>query len=110
MTDIAGNFVTCSFDVVVSENLSVEDFELENNISLTPNPVDHILTIENSSNLALENANIYDIRGRLVTTVNFVHQTIEDKTLNTSGLVSGFYLIEIKEANGDTTVKRFIKK
>ncbi|WP_298900222.1 HYR domain-containing protein [uncultured Psychroserpens sp.] len=110
VTDIAGNFVTCSFDVVVSENLSVEDFELENNISLTPNPVDHILTIKNSSNLVLEHANIYDIRGRLVTTVNFVHQTIEDKTLNTSGLVSGFYLIEIKASNGDTTVKRFIKK
>lgn len=109
VTDVAGNSVSCSFDVIVNEVLSVTTFSLETGITMFPNPAIHSLTIQNTSNIALENAMIYDINGRVISSIHF-NSILEDKTIDTSSLTSGLYLIKIKGNSGNSIVKRFIKK
>ncbi|WP_299888880.1 HYR domain-containing protein [uncultured Lacinutrix sp.] len=109
VTDVAGNSVTCSFDITVNEVLSVNSFNLETGVLILPNPADKILTIKNDSDIILDKAIIYDINGRTVNTIHF-NSILENKTLNISTLTSGLYLIEIKGINGNITVKKFIKK
>ena len=109
VTDIEGNTATCSFDVIVSENLSVEEVQLANKIILSPNPVENLLTIENPTGLLLDTANVYDISGRNVNTIP-LHQASGDKVLDLSELGSGIYFIKLRAVNGDETVKRILKK
>jgi hypothetical protein len=109
VTDVEGNSVTCSFDVIVNEVLSAPSFSLDTGITMYPNPATHSLTLKNTSNVILENAVIYDINGRVISSTNF-DSILEDKTIDVSSLTSGLYLVKIKGNSGSSTVKRFIKK
>ncbi|WP_299227019.1 HYR domain-containing protein [uncultured Psychroserpens sp.] len=109
VTDIAGNAVTCSFDVIVSEALGVDEFDLNNGIVLSPNPAENILTIKNTSNLNIEIATIYDIKGRVVNTIYF-NQSSQNKTINTSKFQSGMYLIKVDALNGNSAIKKLVIK
>src|SRR5690606_36558290 len=48
-TSSTGQVVTCEFDVIVTEVVNVEDYELYNSIVLYPNPVSEILIRHNNS-------------------------------------------------------------
>ncbi|AUC83451.1 HYR domain-containing protein [Lacinutrix sp. Bg11-31] len=109
VTDVSGNSVTCSFDVIVNEVLSVDSFNLETSISMSPNPARNTLTIGNSSNVKLENALVFDINGRLIKSFNF-NEVDETVSLNVSILKSGLYLIKITNNEGNSIIKKFIKE
>ena len=109
VTDVAGNSVSCSFDVIVNEVLSVPSFSLETGITMFPNPTTNSLTLKNTSSVILDSAVIYDINGRVISTINFT-SILEDKTMDVSSLTSGLYLVKIKGDSGNSIVKRFIKK
>ena len=78
--------------------------ELTSAINIYPNPVNDRLYIE--AEVDVENVVVYDVFGRQQSTVNSQQSTVID----VSDLNGGVYFVKINTANGDTIVKRFIKK
>ena len=87
-----------------SENcgLSVDENDLKSSLTIYPNPVTDVLTVELNNNLQLKSVNIYNILGKVVI------QT--DKTVfNLEQLSSGLYILQVETNNG-TVNKRIVKK
>ncbi|WP_452218538.1 T9SS type A sorting domain-containing protein [Lacinutrix undariae] len=80
--------------------LSVNDFT-RNEVALYPNPTTSVLNIKMTSNL--KQATIYSVLGR-----NVLETT--SKTIQTSNLKTGLYLIKIEDENGNVSTKRFMKQ
>ena len=78
--------------------LSVTDVQLENEISVYPNPVKHTLHIKHP-NSNIDNVSLYDVLGRLAL------NTSNSSTIDVSKFNSGLYLVKITIAN-----KELIKK
>ena len=78
--------------------------ELTSAINIYPNPVNDRLYIE--AEVDAENVVVYDVFGRQQSTVNSQQSTVID----VSDLNGGVYFVKINTANGNTIVKRFIKK
>ena len=83
-------------------SLSTNDFELQNSISLFPNPTATNFTIE--SKFQLYQISIIDLQGK---TVKSFSKNLE--VYNIEDLTSGIYLINIKTEQGKTT-KKLIKE
>ena len=77
---------------------------LENSISMYPNPSNKELNIVTNETLTLQNVQVYDMTGRLITTYPLNTTT----TINISNLANGIYNIIINSEQGAIT-KRFIK-
>ncbi len=99
-TDNSGNDVSCSFDVVVTEILGLEDLSTAN-FKLYPNPANREITI--SGNFEIATIEIHNLLGQKV-------MTSTSETLNIEALTSALYLVEVTDTDGNTAVKRFIKK
>lgn len=85
--------------------LSIDENSIADNISIYPNPVKNNLHISRASSIVLEDATIYDMRGRLI-----LSKQLENNTLNTidvSPLNTGVYFIKINVDNA-TISKKFI--
>tara|TARA_R110002012_G_scaffold319389_2_gene539697 strand:+ start:87380 stop:89947 length:2568 start_codon:yes stop_codon:yes gene_type:complete len=85
--------------------LSVEDFTaLENGIKVYPNPSNGRFTMKNIGNLNLVKADVMDINGRLVKSVDL--SGIQDTTtLNISSVASGLYFMKVYTKNANTVIK-----
>ena len=83
-------------------SLSVNDIELENSISLFPNPSKTSFSIE--TKYQINNISVFDIQGKTVKSFkeNLAFYDIED-------LISGLYFVNIKTDNG-TITKKLIKE
>ena len=81
-------------------SLGVSDNILANTITIFPNPVSSILTIENTSNAEIKSIKIYDILGRLVFQENERFTTID-----VSQLTSGLLFVKLETAQGVLTKK-----
>jgi hypothetical protein len=92
---------------VVFENsaLGINGSNLDS-VSLYPNPTQNIVTIV-SPNAMLISAKVHDIRGRLVSVVDFTNQSTYRVDLSTMEV--GVYFIGINTENG-TVTKRVIKR
>ncbi|WP_397363601.1 choice-of-anchor Q domain-containing protein [Olleya sp. R77988] len=85
-----------------SSALSTDVFELnENDIKLYPNPTTTLLNIKMNSNL--KRATIYSVFGTKVLETTF-------KSITTTNLANGLYLIEIEAENGSIFTKKFLKR
>lgn len=84
--------------VVYNATLSTDDIELENAITIYPNPTNSHFSIE--SNYNINTITIYDIQGKIV-------QTFKNQIDNydISGLNSGVYFAKINSAKGEVTKK-----
>ena len=100
-SSVCGETVMSTFDC---STLSINDNEFANNISIYPNPVRGILNIKHSSNIILDKALLYDVRGRLISKVDLNNTT----SINTNQLHSGIYFIKIDDTKGNTLTKKFI--
>lgn len=109
ITDLAGNLVTCSFDVTVDENLSVAENGFSNSISLTPNPTKDVITINSVTNVSLQNVFILDLNGRILQTITNIGQLSDGKTINISNLSAGMYFMRIQDVDNRIAVKQIIK-
>jgi hypothetical protein len=109
-TDGSGNTANCSFSLtVVDISLSVNDYNVsESSIQLYPNPVLNMLTIKNINNLELENAQITDITGKVITSFNLKNMGLT-KEISLEDLSSGLYFFKINGQNSSVT-KRVIKQ
>ena len=89
--------------VAVTRPLATDTF-FSSNFSVYPNPANNVLNIANSTNLAIESAQITDMNGRTVKTVKGMTNQINISDLNT-----GVYFLKIVTAQGTGTT-RIIKK
>ncbi|NND64251.1 MAG: T9SS type A sorting domain-containing protein [Flavobacteriaceae bacterium] len=87
------------------ESLLAIEENLTDSIQLFPNPVNTQLNIESSS-ATISKVNIYDIQGRKVN--EHVFSGVMELQINTSGLRTSVYFIEIITAEG-TLIKKIIK-
>jgi len=72
------------------ETLSVEDNAFDIGINVYPNPVKHILHIENSSTFSISSISVFSIEGQMLIRIFDV-----DKGIDMSALSSGVYFLEI---------------
>jgi hypothetical protein len=114
------NGMTYTFDVFCRNNnqvvlgvtnitLGVDNFELsDSSIQLYPNPVRNILTIKNVNNLELDNAQITDITGKVISTFDLKDMGLT-KEISLENLSSGMYFVRINGLNNSIT-KRVVKQ
>ncbi|RMB63977.1 T9SS C-terminal target domain-containing protein [Dokdonia sinensis] len=107
-TDEAGNTAECSFALTVDATLSATDFAFSNSISIYPNPVENLFTIDNKSNIELETLTIFDVNGRIIETVRMDAKNSRNQ-INIASYASGIYFAKI-ETSDKATVKRIVKK
>lgn len=108
LTDVAGNTVSCSFNVTVEVSTSVEDQILNDKLSIAPNPVrDGQLNIHNQSDILIEEINLYDVYGKLLQkqTINLVNGS---RIINVGDFPVGVYLLELKGENATASKKMII--
>lgn len=83
--------------IEVQNTLSMDDTEI-NDIQMFPNPATN--EVQFKSNSAIETATIYGMDGSQI-----LSQKVENNQLNISSLASGFYLIQVKNNEGTTSLK-----
>ena len=106
--DASGNVGTCSFELTVESVLGVESNELNNAISIYPNPAQDRVTISNSSNMQLETAVIFDLNGKMVNQIDL--STMQgEQVINISDLASGVYVVQLT-SDTSSAIKRLIKE
>ena len=93
-------------NTVPTINLNINEF-LSNQFNIYPNPAEDIIIITNSDNMSIQQINIYDLAGKLISTQNFNNEA--EIQLNVETLTSGTYLLHI-QTNESTAVKKLIRK
>lgn len=94
---------TNNYSTIVTDNLSINDFESTSYIKIYPNPVENVLNFETQFNI--EKIQIFNLLGKLIQEVSPSQNTHE---INVSQLTDGIYLIEIQSEN-KKAIKKFIK-
>lgn len=108
--DGSGGFVGVEkFEIEINEDAPVntEEVNLENSISLFPNPTSNLLNVGVDQPIDNEiTVSILDVTGKVVSQrkFNFLHSNIE---LNTSELNAGIYFLSFQMENA-TATKRFV--
>jgi len=92
-------------DPIISDDcyLGVEDMAL-GKISLYPNPVTNILTIETNATFAITSVQLYDVLGRLV-----LQKEADFQSIDVSSLPAGLFMVVI-ETNRGLFTEKIIKK
>ena len=94
--------IAAGLDSFLFSTLSINEFdELENNISIFPNPTHEFINI--SSALQLDKVELFDLLGKRVM------DTSETSQLKVSHLPSGLYLVKIHAVDGTLTKKIIIE-
>lgn len=106
-TDEFSNTSTCSFNLTVSATVGVDDFNL-GSLEAYPNPTHDILMLSNPQQIPLENMSIYDLRGRLIRSIDIRNMGLE-KSIDVSEMASSIYFVIIKGKDGQIT-KKLIKE
>lgn len=88
-----------SYTRSTDQTLSINNFELASSIQLYPNPANHTVSI----NTAVKNVTVTDVTGKQV-------MTTTQNSFNIVALNNGVYFVKVEDLNGNTTVKRLIKK
>ena len=88
--------------------LGIDDFELEKSVHLFPNPVRNVLTIKNIGHLELVSADITDITGKKINSINLKQMGVT-KEVSLENYANGLYFFKIKGMNGSVT-KRIVKE
>ncbi len=107
--DEYGNVSTCTFELTIESILGVGDHSNDfGSLQMYPNPAKNTVTIGNPQSLSLESLSIFDIRGRMVKSIDLRSMGTQ-KTIDVSEMAAATYLVIIQGENGQTT-KRLIKE
>lgn len=87
--------------------LSISDADLENNVSLYPNPVKNLLNIKVNNDTQIESYKLYSIDGRLVMQNN-VYTVDSLINIDVSHIVGGTYILNLSSADGRNISKRIL--
>ncbi|SHH65491.1 T9SS type A sorting domain-containing protein [Winogradskyella jejuensis] len=110
-TDSAGNSSDCTFTINVSnQTLSTNELDdiVSRNISLFPNPSQGQFTLKNTSGLNLNSAELIDVKGALIQTIDLEGFT-NVQTIDLSALNPSIYFFKIYTADGVATKKIIIE-
>lgn len=80
----------------------------ENQISLYPNPVADMITI--NSNNGIQQIEILDVQGKLMLSITQTEDQLFNNEFKIESLKSGIYFIHLTDGNGQTTVHKLIKE
>ena len=94
--------ITNNETTTVADNLSINEFEHLDGLTLYPNPVKQQFTISNIHDLVLETVEVFDISGKLL------KQFTVANSYNIKELSAGIYFVKIKSDTA-STVKKIIK-
>ena len=109
VTDAEGNNSSvCTFDITVEGDvLGITDNVLSDaQVQLYPNPSSQFIYI-NTNNIQLNSANVFDVLGRIVKTIDF-NQGQQEYKIDVSNLEIANYFVKLNSETG-SVVKRFIK-
>lgn len=102
-----GSFDSQENVVVSVNNLSIDSYFIDNNISIYPNPTTEVLNIKVPTNNLPDNFKIYNMLGQLIEERSI--NTDADLSITTSSYSNGMYFIKISKEN-QTVSLPFIKK
>lgn len=105
--DGSGNNSSCTFQLTVDITAGIGDATI-GSIQMTPNPAKNRVMITNPQNLSIDDLKIYDLRGRLLKTIDMRTMGLE-KSIDVSEMASSMYFILIQGKDGQVT-KRLIKE
>ncbi|MFK5878805.1 MAG: T9SS type A sorting domain-containing protein [Flavobacteriaceae bacterium] len=106
ITDIAGNSSSVTVTVTVEDTLGVDDFDLENQIKIYPNPTLGVFNIEIQSLKENATLEIYDILGKQIQSEILNKNTTQ---LDISNYANGVYFLRFI-SDGKVSTKRIVKK
>jgi len=107
--DASGNINTCDFELTVTNTLGLDDNKLGlDSVTMYPNPVENEVYLSNPKSLNLQEAKLYDLRGRLIQTLDLKGMGTSH-SFNVSKLASSTYIMIIKSDEGQIT-KRLLKE
>lgn len=96
--------------IISMGTLSISEFEL-GNLSVWPNPANETINIKLNNNVSNSDVhvNLFDIQGRTIQNLTYkANSNAFVKTINLNNVVSGIYLLEIKQGNKKATKKIII--
>ncbi|WP_088323806.1 T9SS type A sorting domain-containing protein [Polaribacter tangerinus] len=91
--------------ILDSNPLSISNFELNNTISLSPNPASNIFKVNTLNNTIIKEISIYNILGKKVNALN-----IGVNQFDISSLSTGMYMVKIKDSKGSIASKKLFVK
>lgn len=97
-----------NFSLIVSGpqlSLSNNEFSLADNISVYPNPVNHMLNYNSKDLIDIKRVELFDVTGKIIN-CDF---NLDQKYIDFSNLQSGVYFVRFESQEG-ATVKRIIKE
>jgi hypothetical protein len=107
--DEYGNIGNCTFELTVESVLGVDDPELNiGTIVMYPNPAKDVVMLSNPQFIALEQAAIYDLTGRLIQTIDLTNMGSE-KVIDVSELAAANYVVIIRSEFGQI-IKQLFKE
>ncbi|RMA58477.1 HYR domain-containing protein [Ulvibacter antarcticus] len=93
--DEYGNTSTCDFQLTIESILGVNEVALSlNTVSIYPNPANDVVYLSNPQGIELNQAIIYDMRGRKIDTIDLRNMGVE-KSIDISNLASATYNVQI---------------
>ena len=84
---------------VIGDVLSVDEFSLDNSISVYPNPTNNIINLDVSNAVTVKSIELYNVIGKQVIKAN------NTSTLDLSNLESGVYMLKVATDLGSITKK-----
>ncbi|GAB7258040.1 T9SS type A sorting domain-containing protein [Polaribacter sp. OB-PA-B3] len=81
--------------ILDSNPLSISNFELTNNISLSPNPASNIFKINSFNNTIIKEVSIYNVLGKQINALN-----VGTNQFDISSLSRGMYMVKITDDRG----------
>ncbi len=102
--DTNGNSIADYLENAVA--LGVNNFAIQNEVTIYPNPASSILNIENKSNESVAAISIYNLNGALVKEVK---SSTSLQSISVSDLQSGIYFVKI-QMNSQVVNYKFIKE
>lgn len=110
-TDRSTTYLSTIEDEYNTNVLSVEEFEAEKVFAIFPNPADHEITIQSTSNVLKKGTSIqlFDMLGRIVKDDKF-DSNLEQQKVDVSNLNEGVYLLKLASENFSTTKRIVVKR
>lgn len=90
--------------VVEGSTLAVTGFATSE-FSIYPNPANDILNIKAGKNIAFQNAEVFDLTGKLV-----LKTAINNESISVKKLQTGTYILLIRDTEGKQYTQKFLKK
>ncbi|NND62711.1 MAG: T9SS type A sorting domain-containing protein [Flavobacteriaceae bacterium] len=92
---------------IEAEVLNNDEFSVDKNISIVPNPSNGLIEIKKNTQIDLKQAAVYDIAGKIIESFNFENVSAS-KVVDLSNLSSGVYFISIRTQDGSIITKKIV--